>query len=159
MAEASGSNDLTDDDLIRQVVALSSKVAVLESRQRATPPSQPQEPVGSTSGLPPEVKAPVPASINGAYDGDSVKNFVDSVDTYFGLVGMRGGIHKARFASVLVKGKARTCFMVQGFALNDKDDDISLTWHVLKQQLLMHFRPADYKRLARKITIHVSNWC
>ena len=84
MAEASGSNDPTHYELIRQVIALSSKVAVLESRQRATPPAQPQKPVGSTSGLPPVVKATVPASFNGACDGDSMKNFVDGVDTYFG---------------------------------------------------------------------------
>ena len=150
MAEASGSNDPTHDELIRQVVALSFKVAVLESSQRPIPPAQPQEPVGSTSGLPPGVKAPVPASFNGACDGDSVKGFVDSVDTYFDLVRMRGGIQKARIASILLEGKARTCFTVQGFAFNDKDDNIPLTWHVLKQQLLMHFQPADYKRVARK---------
>ena len=72
------------------------------------------------------------------------------MDTYFDLVEMHGGIQKARIASVLLEGKARTWFTVQGFAFNDENDDIPLTWHVLKQQLLMHFRPADYKRVARK---------
>ena len=62
---------------------------------------------------------------------------------------MRGGIQKARFASVLLEGKARTWFMVQGFAFNEEEDDIPLIWHVLKQQLLMYFWPADYKRVAR----------
>ena len=79
-----------------------------------------------------------------------MKNFVDSVDMHFDLVGMHGGIQKARFASVLLKGKARTWFTVQGFAFDDEDDDIPLTWHVLKQQLLTHFQRADYKRVARK---------
>ena len=82
--------------------------------------------------MPPGVKAPVPASFHGACDGDSVKNFIDSVDTYFALVGMRGGIQKARFASVLLEGKARTWFTVQGFVFDDDNDDMPLTWHELK---------------------------
>ena len=105
MTEASGSNDPKHDELIRQIVSLSSKVDLLESRQRETPPAQPQDPAGSNSGLPPGVKAPVPASFNGACDGDSVKYFVDSVDMHFGLVGMRGSIQKARFASVLLEAR------------------------------------------------------
>ena len=119
MAEASGTNDPRHDELIRQVVSLSSKVAVLESRQRTTLPVQPQEPVGGNSGLPAGVKAPVPASFNGACDGDSVMNFVNSVNTYFDLVGMHGCIQKTRFASVLLEGKAHTWFMVQGFAFDE----------------------------------------
>ena len=67
-----------------------------------------------------------------------MKNFVDSVDMHFDLVGMHGGIQKARFASVLLEGKVHTWFKVKGFALHDKDDDIPLTWHVLKQLFLTH---------------------
>ena len=72
MAESSGSNNPSCDELIRQVVSLSSKVAVLESKQREATFTPPQEPAGGSHGLPHGVKAPVPASFTGACDGDSV---------------------------------------------------------------------------------------
>ena len=76
-------------EMIRQLVALSSKVAVLEAeRPRATRPET-QNPAPDVRGLPNRVKAPAPPSFHGASDGDTVKNFVDALDTYFELVGMR----------------------------------------------------------------------
>ena len=114
MAEPSGSNSPSCDELVRQVVSLPSKVAVLESKQRETTFTPPQEPAGGSHGLPHEVEAPIPASFTGACDGDYMKNFVDSVNTYFSLVSMHDGIPKARFASVLLEGKASTWFTVQG---------------------------------------------
>ena len=77
------------DEMIRQLVALSSKVAVLEAeRPKATRPEV-QDPAPTVRGLPNGVKAPAPPSFHGASDGDTVKNFVDALDTYFELVGMR----------------------------------------------------------------------
>ena len=48
-----------------------------------------QNPAPEVRGLPNGVKAPAPPSFHGASDGDMVKNFVDALDTYFKLVGMR----------------------------------------------------------------------
>ena len=77
------------DEMIRQLVALSSKVAIVEAeRPRATRPET-QNPAPDVFGLPNGVKAPAPPSFHGASDGDTVKNFVDALDTYFELVGMR----------------------------------------------------------------------
>ena len=77
------------DEVIRQLVALSSKVAVLEVEcPKATRPEI-QDPAPAVRGLPNGVKAPAPPSFHGASDGDTVKNFVDALDTYFELVGMR----------------------------------------------------------------------
>ena len=77
------------DKMIRQLVALSSKVVILEAeRPRATRPET-QNPAPEVRGLPNGVKAPAPPSFHGASDGDTVKNFVDALDTYFELVGMR----------------------------------------------------------------------
>ena len=77
------------DDMIRQIVPLSSKVAILEAeRPKATRPET-QNPAPAVRGLPNGVKALAPPSFHGASDGDTVKNFVDALDTYFELVGMR----------------------------------------------------------------------
>ena len=68
---------------------MSSKVAFLEAeRPRATRPET-QNPAPEVRGLPNGVKAPAPPSFHGASDGDTVKNFVHALDTYFELVGMR----------------------------------------------------------------------
>lgn len=75
------------DELIRQLVALSSKVAVLESEGRRVAFERP-EASAPRVGLPHGVKAPTPAPFHGANDGDSVKNFVEACDTYFELVGL-----------------------------------------------------------------------
>ena len=48
-----------------------------------------QNPAPEVRGLPSGVKAPAPPSFHGASDGDTVKNFVDALDTYFELVGMK----------------------------------------------------------------------
>ena len=77
------------DEMIRQLVALSSKVAILEAERPRTPRAETQNPVPEVRGLPNGVKAPAPPSFHGASDGDTVKNFVDALDTYFELVGMR----------------------------------------------------------------------
>ena len=77
------------DEMIRQLVALSSKAAVLESECPRTTRPETQNPVPKVRGLPNGVKAPAPPSFHGASDGDTVKNFVDALDTYFELVGMR----------------------------------------------------------------------
>ena len=77
------------DKMIRQLVALSSKVAVLEAEQPRAARAAPRSPAAKARGLPSGVKAPAPPSFHGASDGDTVKNFVDALDTYFELVGMR----------------------------------------------------------------------
>ena len=77
------------DEMIRQLVALSSKVAVLESECPRAARAETQNPAPAVRGLPNGVKAPAPPSFHGASDGDTVKNFVDALDTFFELVGMR----------------------------------------------------------------------
>ena len=77
------------DEMIRQLVALSSKVAVLEAERPRAARAETQDPAPAVRGLPSGVKAPAPPSFHGASDGDTVKNFVDALDTYFELVGMR----------------------------------------------------------------------
>ena len=89
MSQAQSSTDPTMDERIRQLVVLSSKVAILEAElTRATSPET-QNPAPEVRGLPNGVKAPVPPSFHGARDGNTVKSFVDALDTYFELVGMR----------------------------------------------------------------------
>ena len=85
------------DKMIRQLVALSSKVAVLEAERPRATRAETQNPVPEVRGLPSRVKAPVPPSFHGASNGDTVKNFVDALDTYFELVGMRDLEQKACF--------------------------------------------------------------
>ena len=77
------------DKMIRQLVGLSSKVAVLESERPRAARVETQNPAPEVRSLPNGVKAPAPPSFHGASDGDTVKNFVDALDTYFKLVGMR----------------------------------------------------------------------
>ena len=77
------------DEMIRQLVALSSKVAVLEAKRPRAARAETQNPAPAVRGLPNGVKAPAPPSFHGASDGDTVKNFVDALDTYFELVGIR----------------------------------------------------------------------
>ena len=77
------------DKMIRQLVALSSKVAVLEAECPRATRAETQNPVPEVRGLPNGVKAPALPSFHGASDGNTVKNFVDTLDTYFKLVGMR----------------------------------------------------------------------
>ena len=77
------------DKMIRQLVALSSKVAVLEAERPRAIRAETQNPAPEVHGLPNGVKTPAPPSFHGASDGDMVKNFVDALDTYFELVGMR----------------------------------------------------------------------
>ena len=77
------------DEMIRQLVALSSKVAVLEAERPRAARAETQDPALAVRGLPNGVKAPAPPSFHGASDGDTVKNFVDALDTCFKLVGMR----------------------------------------------------------------------
>ena len=77
------------DEMIRQLVALSSKVAILEAECPRTARAETQNPAPEVRSLPNGVKAPAPSSFHGASDGDMVKNFVDALDTHFELVGMR----------------------------------------------------------------------
>ena len=77
------------DEMIRQLVALSSKVAVLEVERPKATRAEIQNPAPEVRGLPNGVKAPASPSFHRASDGDTVKNFVDALDTYFELVGMR----------------------------------------------------------------------
>lgn len=65
---------------------------------------------GPATGLPQGVKVPVPASFEGKCDGDSVKNFIDSLENWFQLVNMSDMNQRARFASTLLQDKARTWF-------------------------------------------------
>ena len=77
------------DKMIRQLVAWSSKVAFLEAERPRATRAETQNPAPEVCGLTNRVKAPVPPSFHGASDGDTVKNFVDALDTYFELVDMR----------------------------------------------------------------------
>ena len=77
------------DKMIRQLVALSSKVAILEAEHPRNTRAETQKPAPEVRGLPNGVKAPAPPSFHGASDGNTVKNFVDALDIYFKLVGMR----------------------------------------------------------------------
>ena len=89
MSQAQSSVDPTMDKMIRQVVALSLKVAILESEHPKATRAETQNPVPEVRGLSNGVKAPAPSSFHGASDGDTIKNFVDALDTYLELVGMR----------------------------------------------------------------------
>ena len=111
------------DKMIRQLVALSSKVAILEAVRPRNTRAVPHDPVPEACGLPSGVKAPSPPNFYGISDGDTVKNLVDALDTYFELVGMRCPVQKVCFASVLIKGKAHTWFTVQGYSF-DKDGNV-----------------------------------
>ena len=71
------------DEMIRQLVALSSKVAVLEAEHPKATRAEVQNPAPEVRGLHNGVKAPAPPSFYGASDGDTVKNFIDALDTYF----------------------------------------------------------------------------
>ena len=77
------------DEMIRQLVALSSKVTVLEAEHPRTTRAETQNPTPEVRSLPNGMKAPAPPSFHSASDGDMVKNFIDPLDTYFELVGMR----------------------------------------------------------------------
>ena len=55
---------------------------------------------------------------------------------------------KAYFALVLLEGKARTWFTVQGYSFDEFGD--ALEWPELWQKLLMMFHPADFEHVARK---------
>ena len=75
--------------MIRQLVALSSKVAVLEFEHPRATRAATQEPAPEVCGLPSGLKAPAPPSFHDASDGDIIKNFVDALDMCFKLVGMK----------------------------------------------------------------------
>ena len=77
------------DEMIRQLVALSSKVSILECECPRAARAETQNPAPEVCGLPSRVKAPPPPSFHGASDGHTVKNFVDALDTYCKVVGMR----------------------------------------------------------------------
>ena len=62
------------DEMIRQLIALSSKVAVLEAERPKVTRPEVQDPAPTVRGLPNGVKAPAPPSFHGASDGDTVKN-------------------------------------------------------------------------------------
>ena len=57
-------------------------------------------------------------------------------------------MQKACFASVLLQGKARTWFTVQGYSF--EKDGIVLEWFELREMLLMMFCPEDFESVARK---------
>ena len=71
------------DKMIRQFIALTSKVAVLEAERPRATRAATQEPASEVHSLPSGVKAPVPPSFHSASDGDTVENFADALDTYF----------------------------------------------------------------------------
>ena len=71
------------DEMIRQVVVLPYKVAVLEAERPRTTRAETQNPVPEVRSSPSGVKAPAPPSFHGASDGHTVKNFIDALDTYF----------------------------------------------------------------------------
>ena len=75
--------------MIRHLVDLLSKVAVLEAERPKATRAETQNPAPEVRGLPNGVKAPAPPSLHGASDGDTVKNFVDALNTCFKLVDTR----------------------------------------------------------------------
>ena len=77
------------DKMIRQLAALSSKVALLEAERPRVTRAETKNPAPEMRSLPNGVKAPVPSSFHGASDGDTVKNFVYALDTDFELAGIR----------------------------------------------------------------------
>ena len=83
------SADPTMDKMIRQLIVLSSKVAVLEAERPRATRVETQNPASEVCGLPSGVKAPAPPSFHVASDGDTVKNFADALNTCFELVSMR----------------------------------------------------------------------
>ena len=96
------------EEVIRHLVGLSSKVAVLEAEHPRSTRAETQNPAPEVRGLPSGVKAQAPPSFLGASDGDTIKNFADAQDAYFELVVMRDLVQKACFASILLEGKACT---------------------------------------------------
>ena len=58
------------DEMIRQLVVLSSKVSVLESERPRATRVETQNPAPEVRDLPSGVKAPPPPSFHGASDGD-----------------------------------------------------------------------------------------
>ena len=82
MSQAQSSTDPTMDEMIRQLITLSSNVAVLESEHPRAARAETQNPAPEVCGLPSGVKAPPPPSFHGASDEDTVKNFIDAIDTY-----------------------------------------------------------------------------
>ena len=64
------------------------------------------------------------------------------------MVNMANENQRARFASTLLSGVARTWFTTQQYQLS------TLQWYVLKADLMRAFRPADYERTARKALIN-----
>ena len=115
-------------------------------RPRAGSPA-PQVPVPKSWGLTNGVKAPALPSFHSASDGDTAKNFVDALDTYFELAGMRDLVQKAHFVSVLLEGKAHTWFMVQDSSF-DEDGDM-LEWIKLHKMVLTKFCPANIEHVTR----------
>ena len=134
--------------MIRQLVALSFRVTILEAERPRTTKTVAQNPEPAARSSPSGVKAPAPPSFHGASDVYTVNNFVDALDTYFELVGMREPVQKSCFTLVLLESKACTWFMVQGYSF-DKDGNV-LEWHKLREMLLMTFCPADFEHMVRK---------
>ena len=89
MSQAQSSTDPTMEEMIRQLLALPSKVAILETEHLKATRVETENPTPEVRGLPSGVTAPPPPSFHGASDGDTVKNFVDAPDTYFESVGMK----------------------------------------------------------------------
>ena len=77
------------DEMIRQLVALSSKVTILEAECPRATRAETQNSAPEVRGLPNGVKVPAFPSFHGASDGDTVKNFVDALNTCFKLVDTR----------------------------------------------------------------------
>ena len=130
------------DEMIKQFVALSSKVVVLEAEHPTAARAETQAPVSDAHSLPSGVKAPAPPSFPGASDANTVKNFVDALDTYFELVGMSDLVCKVCLALVLLEGKACTWFTVQGYCFCK--DGNTLEWLELHETLLMVFCPEHF---------------
>ena len=64
----------TYDDLVRQITVMSAELAKLKEHP--------------TVSMASSVKLPLPPPFKGACDGDSVKNFLDSLDNWFEMVSM-----------------------------------------------------------------------
>ena len=57
-------------------------------------------------------------------------------------------MQKACFPLVLLEGKARTWFTVQGYCFDEFGN--ALEWSELCETLIMKFCPEDFERVARK---------
>ena len=86
------------------------------------------------------MKLHVPDSFKGRHDGI----FVNSLETYFYLMGKTDNNTQALYAKTRLVSLACTWYDLQVY------DDGTVTWTTLSSYLRHYYIPSDYKRRARK---------